>query len=317
MTTPGVPSRWRTGSIVAGGVRLATFETSAPADAPAVLLLHGLGHWSEGAWDRLVARLDPALRYVALDLPGFGASEKPAARYDRAYFRRVLEEAVEALGLRCFAVVGHSLGGFLAADYAARHPERVTKLALIAPGGFARSLRTAAFGIAGIVAPAFFARVPSRRFVTRVLERSVADPRALDAATLERAVALARGERTLRLAFAAVYRDALRGLLRTEKTRAELARYRGPVFCAWGARDRFIAPRTMRAVVRVYPGARTLLLAASAHLPMLDEPDALARRVARVSGLTPYQSPIRSSSTSPSKTIVPGARIADAIGIPA
>ncbi len=275
MTAAGVPFR-RRADLDAGGVRLAAYETQAAEGASVVLLLHGLGHWSESAWGRLVPLLDPSLRYVALDLPGFGASEKPAARYDRAYFGGALDAAVEALGLRGFALVGHSLGGFLAADYAARRPERVTKLALIAPGGFARSLRTAAFGVVGTLAPALFARVPSPRFVTRVLERSVADPRVLDAATLERGVALACGEPTLRLAFARVYADALRGLLRTGTTRAELARYHGPVFCAWGARDRFIAARTMDAVVRVYPGARTLLLAASAHLPMLEEPELLA-----------------------------------------
>jgi pimeloyl-ACP methyl ester carboxylesterase len=48
------------------------------------------------------------------------------------------------------------------------------------------------------------------------------------------------------------------------------------VFCAWGAHDRFTSARTLRDVVRVYPQAQTLLLARSAHLPMIEEPDALA-----------------------------------------
>ncbi len=83
-----IPFARRASRVRAGGVTLATFETGSRAsDAPVVLLLHGLGHWSEAAWSRLVPLLDPALRYVALDLPGFGASEKPAATYDAAYFR--------------------------------------------------------------------------------------------------------------------------------------------------------------------------------------------------------------------------------------
>ncbi|HZO92811.1 MAG TPA: alpha/beta fold hydrolase [Candidatus Baltobacteraceae bacterium] len=276
MLSGGDPPRFRPGFVEAGGVRLAAFEAgSRDPGAPAVVLLHGLGHWSEGAWGRLIPRLDPALRYVALDLPGFGASEKPAARYDRAFFRRVVDAALDALGVARVALVGHSLGGFLAADYAGRHPERVTHLSLIAPGGFVRSLRFAAFGIAGRLAPIAFALAPSRRLVLAALRRSVVDPRALDEATVERGLALA-AQRPVRRAFAGVYADALRTFARQRATRHELARYHGPVLCAWGARDRFIPARAMSAVVSVYPHARTLLLPASAHLPMLEEPESLA-----------------------------------------
>jgi pimeloyl-ACP methyl ester carboxylesterase len=272
----GVPFRWRTGTIDAGGVRLATFEAgSTEPGAHAVVLLHGLGHWSESAWGRLVALLDPALRYVALDLPGFGASEKPQAAYDRAFFANVLDGALDALRLERVALVGHSLGGFLAADCAARRPERVTKLALIAPGGFRPSLRFAVFGVAARLAPGVFTRPPARALVAHVLRRSVVDARVLDGDTRERAFAHAADVATRR-AFAAVYADALPLFAGARATRDTLARYQGPVLCAWGARDRFIPATALRAVTRVYPGAQTLILPHSAHLPMIEEPEPLA-----------------------------------------
>ena len=129
MLNAAVPSPWRAGRVRAADATLATYETGSDApDAPVVLLLHGLGHWTDAAWGRLVPHLDPALRYVAFDLPGFGASEKPDAAFDLAYFRRVLDDVVAALRLERFALVGHSLGGFIAADYAGAHPGRVTHL---------------------------------------------------------------------------------------------------------------------------------------------------------------------------------------------
>jgi pimeloyl-ACP methyl ester carboxylesterase len=279
--SPGVPFAWRAGRVLAAGATIATFETGSRAsDAPVVLLLHGLGHWTDAAWGRVVPRLDARLRYVALDLPGFGASDKPAAPYDLAYFRGALDDVVAALRLDTFALVGHSLGGFIAAAYAGAQPDRVSHLALIAPAGFSRTPRYVFFAFASAVAPWLFTRRPSRRFVQRTLEASVADPAALDPAVVDRAYELAQ-DPALRKAFAGVYWSALDTFVRRPALHAGFARYHGPVFCAWGAHDRFTSPRTLRDVVRIYPQARTLLLENSGHLPMIEEPGALGEALRR------------------------------------
>jgi 4,5:9,10-diseco-3-hydroxy-5,9,17-trioxoandrosta-1(10),2-diene-4-oate hydrolase len=254
---------------------LATFETGSEASgAPVVLLLHGLGHWTDAAWGRLVPQLDPEVRYVAFDLPGFGASDKPDAAFDLAYFRRVLDDAITALGLQRFALVGHSLGGFIAADYAGRHPALVTHLALIAPAAFARTPRHMIYALAGGFARPLFERRPSRRFVTRILLRSVFDPNALEPADVERAYELSQ-DPALRKAFAGVFAGAIHAFARARELHAGFARYAGPVFCAWGAHDRYIGLAALRDVVRIYPHARTLILNKSGHLPMIEEPHLL------------------------------------------
>jgi pimeloyl-ACP methyl ester carboxylesterase len=269
------PPAWRARTLRAGGVTLAAFEAgSARAGAPAVLLLHGLGHWSDGAWGGLVPRLDPAARCVAFDLPGFGASEKPEAAYDLPFFRRVLDAAVTALGLERFALVGHSLGGFLAADYAGRHPARVTRLALIAPPAFARTPRHLVYALAAGPARWLFARPPSRALVSCILRRAVADPAALDPALVEGVFALAQ-EPGVRRALAGVYAGALHAYTHARALQTGFARYTGPVLCAWGAHDRYIPVGALRAVRRVYPHAQTLVLPNSGHLATIEEPDAL------------------------------------------
>jgi pimeloyl-ACP methyl ester carboxylesterase len=267
-----VPSAWRAARVHAAGATLATYEAGSDASgAPVVLLLHGLGHWTDAAWGRLVPQLDPALRYVALDLPGFGASDKPDVAYDLAYFRRVLDDVVTQLRLARFALIGHSLGGFIAADYAGAHPARVTHLALIAPAAFARTPRHLVYALAGGFARPLFARRPSKRFVTRILLRSVADPSALEAAVVERAYELSQ-EPALRKAFAGVYAAAIRAFAHARELHAGFARYAGPVLCAWGEHDRYIGVAAMRDVVRVYPRATTLVLGGSGHLPMIEQP---------------------------------------------
>ncbi|MDP9105594.1 MAG: alpha/beta hydrolase, partial [Candidatus Eremiobacteraeota bacterium] len=254
-----------------------TYEAGSDAPgAPVVLLLHGLGHWTDAAWGRLVPHLDPAQRYVGFDLPGFGASDKPEAAFDPAYFRRVLDDVVAALEVERFALAGHSLGGFIAADYAGAHPARVTHLALIAPAAFARTLRHLVYALAAGFARPLFERRPSRRFVMRLLLRSVLDPNALEPADLERAYELSQ-DAALRKAFAGVYAGAIHAFAHAGELHAGFARYPGPVFCAWGAHDRYIGLGALRNVVRIYPHATTLVLDESGHLPMIEEPQRLAQ----------------------------------------
>lgn len=267
---------WREGVTRAGGVRLATFVAGSDAsDAPAIVLLHGLGQWSDAAWGRLVPQLDGRARYVAFDLPGFGASEKPAARYDLPFFRAVLAEAIETLGAPRCSIVAHSLGGLLAADYAGAHPDRVARLGLIAPAGFSRPPRHLLYALAGGCAPWLFTRAPSRRLVERTLSASVADPAVLEPALVERTCALA-ADPAVRAAFARVYASALDLFVHARALHAAFARYDGPVLCAWGARDRYLPAGALRTVRSVYPHAQTIVLERSGHLPMREEPAPLA-----------------------------------------
>ncbi|HYZ17315.1 MAG TPA: alpha/beta fold hydrolase [Candidatus Acidoferrum sp.] len=268
----GAPLVWRRGATRAGGASIVTFAAgSDEASAPVAVLVHGLGHWTDAAWGRLVPQLDPAWRYLAFDLPGFGASEKPDAPYDLPYFRSVLEEMIASFGAERFALIGHSLGGLLAADYAATHPGNVARLALIAPAGFAPTPEHLLYALTASSARWLFTRRPSRRFIAYTFKRSVADPATLDPAIVDRAYAFAQ-ESGLRKAFAGVYAGAIKMLVNPRPLQTRLASYDGPVFCAWGAHDRYIPVKGLREVRRVYPQARTLLLERSGHLPAIEEP---------------------------------------------
>jgi pimeloyl-ACP methyl ester carboxylesterase len=100
-----------------------------------VLLLHGFAA-SKEVWMRMVADMPRGYRYIMPDLPGFGRSSYvPDANYDIPSQVPRLEAFASALGLSRFHLLGNSMGGNLAASYAATYPQRVVTLGLFAPSG--------------------------------------------------------------------------------------------------------------------------------------------------------------------------------------
>jgi pimeloyl-ACP methyl ester carboxylesterase len=114
---------------------------------PVVLALHGLGG-SGRYWRGLADRLGDRVTIVAPDLPGFGSSETPAVEIDRALLLGDVDAIVARFGRdERVHVIGHSMGGVLAALWTASHRERVGSLALAAapfPDGTAMDMRTRA-----------------------------------------------------------------------------------------------------------------------------------------------------------------------------
>ena len=105
----------------------------------AVVLLHGLS-CTMGFWERQVGPLVSAgHRVLALDLPGFGASDKPDVSYSPRWYASVVLAWLTALGVRRFVIVGHSMGGQIALHLVlhamTRTPDRVLGLVLAAPAG--------------------------------------------------------------------------------------------------------------------------------------------------------------------------------------
>ncbi|MBV9647543.1 MAG: alpha/beta fold hydrolase [Candidatus Eremiobacteraeota bacterium] len=253
------------------GLRVALFLAGPqqPGTTP-VVFVHGLGHWTEAAWNSVAIEISREQRVVGFDLPGFGESSKPDVRYDLTFFTRSLEALIERLGTPRVALVGHSLGGLIAASYAAEVPERVALLTLIGPAGFRSTARTWMY-IAGSGPAAWaFRMLPSRHVVRRVLERATVDPSVIPESVHERAFRYAQDRDYLR-AFARVYSDAVWELLNVRRLHARLARYRGPMQLLWGRQDRYVPIAGLEVARRVYPHAEVHVLERSAHLPMIEE----------------------------------------------
>lgn len=112
--------------LIAGGRRVAYLDAG-EGQTPC-LLIHGLAG-SSNWWSENIPALAATRRTIAIDLPGFGASEA-ARSYDPMEMAGVIDEFCERLGLEKIDVVGHSLGTLLAVELAFRHPHRLRRLVL-------------------------------------------------------------------------------------------------------------------------------------------------------------------------------------------
>ncbi len=112
-----------------------------------VLFIHGLGSSSYMEWRFNLEFAAARHRVYAPDLPGFGRTEKPRARYGVPYFTRFIERYMESRGLRSAAVVGASLGGRVALELALKYPQRVRKLVLVNALGLGRPSMHLTYGL--------------------------------------------------------------------------------------------------------------------------------------------------------------------------
>ena len=121
------------------------YDRGSPAASGPLLLIHGM-FGDHLDWETVLEPLarpsysSPGFRamnhrVIAVDLPGFGDSEKPERDYTAEFFLAVLDELLESLGVERAAVVGNSFGGIVATLYALAHPQKVERLVLVSSGG--------------------------------------------------------------------------------------------------------------------------------------------------------------------------------------
>ena len=117
----------------AGDVKIFVQE-SGPATAPAIMLVHGTGTWSE-IWRETIDGLSSDYHVIAVDLPPFGYSDKPlhASSYTREKQAARLVHVIDAMHLKNVTIVGHSVGARPVVEAALRSPSRFSRLVLVDP----------------------------------------------------------------------------------------------------------------------------------------------------------------------------------------
>lgn len=134
--TPGL----RTHLLQVCGGPVNVYEAGNPMN-PAVVLLHGAMYdESRFSWDALFPALSEKYHVFAVDTPRHGKSRPWEGELDRERLREILFCTLSELNLKRFAIVGLSMGGSLAIEYAAAHPAQVVSMALFEPGGLAETV---------------------------------------------------------------------------------------------------------------------------------------------------------------------------------
>jgi pimeloyl-ACP methyl ester carboxylesterase len=246
-----------------------------------LVLLHGIAGTS-ATWDGLIPRLSGHLRVLAPDLLGHGESAKPEGDYSLGAYANVLRDLLEVLGHGRATLVGHSLGGGIALQFAYQFPERCERLVLVSSGGLGREvhplLRAAALPGAEVVLP--WLSMAARQSVGRVVH-------ALGSLGLRASADL---EESWRSFVSLEERDARRAFLHTvrgiidfhgQRVSAHDRLYLAaglPTLILWGEKDRLIPVRHGREAHERIPGSRLEIFSGAGHFPWRDEP----RRFAEV-----------------------------------
>jgi pimeloyl-ACP methyl ester carboxylesterase len=248
---------------------------------PAVILLHGLGA-TKVSFLPTVAALAGAHRTIAVDLPGFGDSVKPIrARYDAAYFAGAVVALLDALELERAHVVGNSMGGRVALEVGLRSPDRVDRLALLAPSlawlrdrPWAPLLRWVAPQL-GLIQPAPRAAVEAvvRRLVPAAQEQWTA----AGVDEFLRSYLKPRGRAAFYAAARNIYLEEPHG---KDGLWTRLPQLEPPSLFVWGRRDKLVPIKFAEHVRRALPAAEHLELDCG-HVPQLERPKQTHAALAR------------------------------------
>ncbi|MGH2805732.1 MAG: alpha/beta fold hydrolase [Actinomycetota bacterium] len=246
-------------------------------DGPAVILLHGIAG-SFDTWNGVLPALGKKCYAVAPDLLGHGRSAKPRGDYSLGAYATGVRDLMEALEIPSATIVGHSLGGGIAMQFAYQFPERCQRLVLVDSGGLGPEvtpfLRAATLPGASLVVSAITSERARRtgRSLWRRLQRAGVGYRRSATSVAHHLFSL--DDAAARKAFVATARSVMdwRGQRIDATDRLYLAGH-VPTLIAWGRRDRFIPVRHGAAAHDLIPGSRFEVFEEAGHFPHEEEPE--------------------------------------------
>jgi 3-oxoadipate enol-lactonase len=228
-----------------------------------LVFVHGLGATSN-VWNAQRVALSRSFQVVTLDLPGSGRSGKSERQYSMERWVEQLAALTDTARLDKFVLIGHSMGTVLAQKFAARHGNRLTALVLCGP--------LTELSPAGKEAFVKRAETVLREGMLPVADTLLAG--GLTAATREGNAALAGLMREMLAANdPACYAGHCHALL-NGSARAEQAQIKCPTLILEGDQDVVTPLSNARAIAAAIPGARLRIIPATAHLTMLERPEA-------------------------------------------
>jgi pimeloyl-ACP methyl ester carboxylesterase len=245
-----------------------------------VLMLHG---WPTSAylWRNVLPGVGEGSRAIALDLPGFGRSDKPlGASYSFRFFDRALTGFLDALEIERIGLAVHDLGGPVGLYWASQHPERVSALALLNTLVFARPSWAVVAFIAAARTPGIRSWLTSPAGIAFAMRFGVTDKDRLDDATIaayQEPFADDEARRVLRKAGTGLHPAGLREIERWLPT------IKVPVQILYGEKDRILpdVAKTMRKVAERVPQAQVQTLPDCGHFCQEERPEEIGSVLGR------------------------------------
>jgi pimeloyl-ACP methyl ester carboxylesterase len=235
---------------------------------PALVLIHGM-FGDHLDWEPVLEPLSRRHRVIAMDLPGFGDSEKPDRDYTGEFFVAALQELLHALGVERATVVGNSFGGILAVLWTLAHPQTVERLVLISSGG----LR--AFG--GEEKQLAVERMSEENLLglTVPVQRLLLGPIFAKSGPIQERYFAKQDAKLGRADFPAYARVLVRSihLVLSQYLLERLREIRCPTLLLWGDHDLIFPVELARHALEQLPDGRLKIVPGGAHALQLDCPE--------------------------------------------
>lgn len=246
------------------------FDVAGPADGELVVLVHGLSS-PTFVWGELPGQLAEAgYRSLRYDLFGRGFSDRVSGAYDLDLYRNQLIELLQVVGVeRRFHLVGLSMGGVIAVDYAASFPDRLASLTLIDPAGFPMAQPLAASLMQIPYLGEYLMKLVGDRALLSSVSKSFSDPSFVPGFQKLFARQL-RWKGTKRAIL-----SSLREMpMQTMASRyGDLGRNGVPTLLFWGSEDEVIPASNAAYVRSTVPMLRVIHVDGAGHLPHYEKPE--------------------------------------------
>ncbi len=246
-------------------------QEAGPVDGAPLVLVHGLGEQGARDFDPILPALAERYRVLAFDLPGLARSRHQGDVYSPTRYAALVSALVKRhFGERPVALLGHSMGGAVAIQVAADHPEQVERLVLLDVAGILHYREYMREVIAGSPKTTWKKLLYGTRKILFAIGMFPAKRMKLESLALDLSP-------TLRSFFSSSRTAAL--LFIQHDFGPAIRCVRAPTFLGWGAFDR-VAPRRTAMILRSQlPVRRYVEFALSGHVPMRSEPSAVATSV--------------------------------------
>lgn len=229
---------------------------------PEVILLHGLGG-DNGNWRMTLPALASRFHVYAPDQIGFGQSDKPQINYRVATLVDFLNAFYKKAGISKAALVGNSLGGWVAMDFALQYPDKVTRLVLVDSGGYS-------FKRTGGVAPArevLLGLNPSSLAGTKQLMAIVFHNKAFSTDEVSEQVFTQHLRKNDGYTINSFVDSILRG---EDVVDGKLGALKTPTLIVWGRDDLLIPLAAGKALAEDIAGSQTVVLDDCGHVPQME-----------------------------------------------
>ncbi|MGD9152087.1 MAG: alpha/beta fold hydrolase [Gammaproteobacteria bacterium] len=243
------------------------------SDIP-IILVHGINA-NVSFWHKNFSALAKTHRVIAIDLLGFGDTDKPQVEYNVAMLAQFLDDFLRSLQIKHCYLVGHSLGGAVSLQFALWFPNVVEKLVLVSPAGFTHKLPLIVrLGTLSFVRQLL--KYIGKKLIAKAIYLYVYDQTCITQEFLQNNYRIAQLPGTRRVLISLLRQNVnMHGIKKEiiEPVMENLSKLTMPVLIIWGKNDKLLPVKNTQAALRLIPQAKLEIFDKCGHIPQLEHPE--------------------------------------------